>query len=397
MSSSAVNMPLDEVFASKEFIYDPYPTYERMLAENPVWRAPGGRVFVFKHSLVSDVLRDHERFPMPEDPNPSFHAMNPPEHTRLRRLVSTQFTPRATERIRSRIVDIVDDLVSKMPAKGDVDLMTALSYPLPTRMITGMLGVPLSDGEIWEEWANRIHVATAAPRFLPDQEKYVEASRADARAAAAEEREYFRALAKERYNNPGKDMISELGQLVLDGDGLTEDELVTTMVLLLGGGHHTSINLISSCVYYLLKHPAQMALVRNDPSLIKNTVEETLRFDTTLQSLDRLVAEPVNLGGVDVGAGERVTVVMAAANRDPEVFDNADEFRIDRTDAMKNVSFGLGVHFCLGAHLARAEGQEAIKALLDRYDTIEFVPNDPPVRDDLFTLRGFKRLPIRVG
>jgi cytochrome P450 len=395
--TSQVAETFEDAFASEEFILDPYPTYERLLREAPVWRSPSGRVFVSSHSLVSAILRDHERFPQPEDPNPSFHAMNPPEHTRLRRLVSSAFTARATERIRERIVGIVSDLVAAMPESGDIDLMSALSVELPTRMITGMLGVPLSDGELWEKWANQLHHATAAPRFLPEQEAFVAESRALAKAAAIEEQDYFRRIVRERMQNPGDDMISELGRLVQDGDRLTEDELVITLVLLLGGGHHTSINLISSCVYWLLRYPAELAKLRAEPELLSSAVEETIRFDTTLQSVDRLTAVPVELGGIQVEAGSRVTVLMAAANRDPEVFENPQEFRIDRTDARRYLSFGLGAHFCLGAPLARAEGQEAVRGLLARYPTLGFVPDDPPTRDGLYTLRGFSRVPVRLG
>jgi len=388
---------LAEVFATDEFIRDPYPTYARLHAEAPVWRSPHGKVFVSSHALVSTILTDHRRFPQPDDPNPSFHSMNPPEHTRQRKLVSRAFTPRATERLRARIREIVADLVGAMEPGTEVDLVEALSVQLPTRMITGLLGVPLSDGERWEKWANVLHAATAAPRFLPDQEERVSALRAEAREAAAEEREYFRELVAARRAEPGADLISELVTIVEEGDRLTEDELVTTLVLLLGGGHHTSISLISGCVHWLLRNPDQLELLRSNPGLVPGAVEETIRYDSPLQAVDRLAGERLELGGQPVEAGTRITLLLGAANRDPAAFDDPDAFRVDRLEARGHTSFGLGVHFCLGAPLARAEGEEALRGLLGRFPGLGFVPDDPPVNDVLYTLRGFARMPIRLG
>jgi len=394
---TTTNVPLEEVFATEEFILNPYPTYQRLLAEAPVWRSPHGKVFVSSHALVTEIFTDHERFPQPEDPNPSFHALNPPEHTRLRRLVSTQFTPRNTERQRHRIEAIVDDLVSVMQP-GVVDLKLALSEQLPTRMICGMLGVPLEDGELWEQWAQMIHTATSAPRFLPEQEVQVQHLRGQAREAARLEQEYFRQLVRKRRQDPGNDLIRDLAAVVDEGDELTEDELVTTLVLLLGGGHHTSISLISSCLYHLLQHPDQFTLVRKHPELIPSAVEETIRYDTPLHAVDRLVGdEPVTMNGIEIEPGTRITLLMAAANRDPAVFEDPDAFRIARRNVRKYTSFGLGVHFCLGAPLARAEGEEALKGLFRRFSTFDLVADDPVQVSLSYTLRDYDRVPIELG
>jgi cytochrome P450 len=396
MSADLSSLSLEEVFATEEFILDPYPTYQRLLAEAPVWRSPHNKIFVSSHALVTEVLGDYERFPQPEDPNPSFHALNPPDHTRMRRLVSTAFTPRATERQRDRIAAIVDDLVTKIEA-GVVDLKQALSIWLPTRMITGMLGVPLEDGELWEEWADALHAATSEPRFLPEQEERVTVLRAKAREAAHEEREYFRALVRQRQANPGNDLISELANVREGVDRLDEDELVTTLVLLLGGGHHTSISLISSCVYWLLRNPDQYQLIRNDPSLIPAAVEETIRYDSPLQSVDRLVGDkPVVLGGETIDPGTRITLLLSAANRDPAMFEDPDAFRVNRENSKRHASFGLGVHFCLGAPLARAEGEEALRGLLGRFDSISLVEGDDVEYAPSYTLRDFVKVPVRL-
>jgi cytochrome P450 len=394
---TTAELSFEQAFATDEFIRNPYPVYDRLLREAPVWKSPHGKYFVSSHRLISEILADHERFPQPEDPNPSFHGMNPPEHTRLRRMVSSAFTPRATQRQRARIAEIVADLVGAMQPGTDIDLKQALSVQLPTRMITGLLGVPLEDGELWGDWANALHEATSFPRFLPEQDERVSALRDKARAAAAEERDYFRDLVRARRAQPGSDLISELVSVEDGSDRLTEDELVTTLVLLLGGGHHTSITLISACVYWLLQNPNQLAAVNQDPSLVSGAVEETIRFDTPLQSVDRLIGEqPAQVGGYTIEPDTRITLLLGAANRDPEVFDQPNEFRIDRANSRKNVSLGLGVHFCLGAPLARAEGEEALKGLLGRFPGLSLIPGDPPVNELSYTLRGFERVPVRL-
>lgn len=388
---------LEEVFASREFLLDPHPAYQRLLAEAPIWVSPQGRVFVSSHALVTKVLTDAERFPQPEDPNPSFHSLNPPEHTRLRRIVGTQFTPRATERIRHVIEGIVDELISQMEP-GVIDLHAALSYEVPTRMICGMLGVPYADHERWAEWADAIHAATSYPRFLPEQDAKVAELRAVASKAAHEEREYFRELVRERQVNPGDDIISDLAAVIDEGTNMTEEELLSTMVLLLGGGHHTSIYMISTCLFQLLRNPDQFILVRDDPGLIPSAVEESIRFDSPHHAVDRLVgAEPVTLNGIEVQPGTRVTLLTGAANRDPEVFENPNAFIVTRPNVRKYVSFGLGAHYCLGAPLARAEGETALRALLQGFQTLELVDGDPVVTAPSYKLRAYERVPIRVG
>jgi cytochrome P450 len=271
-----------------------------------------------------------------------------------------------------------------------MNLISDYALPLPTRVITEMLGVPAADGAIWEVWANAIHRHTARPEWFttPNDGELTVA----ARNAVDAELDYFRALVAERRMSRGDDLISVLIAARDEGDRLTEEELLYTCILVLGGGHHTTVNLIGNGMKALLDAPDQLALLRCDPTLVENAVEEMLRFDPPLQIEPRLALRDTVVGGVPVAAGTMLHCILAAANRDPSVFPDPERFDITRPNVKKHLSFSLGIHHCLGAPLARAEGVTAVRELIRRLPDLHL--DGPAVRDGLYRLRGLAELPV---
>ncbi|MGH3852216.1 MAG: cytochrome P450 [Pseudonocardiaceae bacterium] len=396
---------ITEEMATPEFHQDPYPLYERMRREHPVYRGPQGIWYLTRYADVDAALRDprlskdharmrrwYARQPGGENldrlrdrfSRSMLHA-DPPDHTRLRKLANKAFTARRTESLRPRIETIVNELLETAVAAGPaMDLISALAYPLPITVICELVGIPPGDRHRVRAWSRELVNQTEAAA-TPDTCQRVE-------QAADEFEEYLRDLIGKRRAEPADDILSALVAVAERGERLTENELLSTCYLLLVAGHETTVNLIGNGTLALLRHPDQLRRLRQDPTLIRSAVEELLRYDSSVQRVTRIVVGQVEVGGQTLGDGEFVSAVLAAANRDPGCFPDPDRLDLGRANN-RHVSFGNGPHFCLGAPLARLEGEVAIGALVPRLptlrldtDTIEWRPKP--------ALRGLERLPI---
>jgi len=312
---------------------------------------------------------------------------DPPDHTRLRGLVSKAFTPKALESLRPRIQQIVDGLLDQIERRGEMDLIEEFAYPLPVIVICEMLGVPVEDHERFKHWGLDIARGLDAIMLPPDSE--VGKRSVSGRRALAE---YFRALIAERRAAPRDDMLSALIAAEEAGDKLSEEELLASCILLLVAGHETTVNLIGNGTLALLKHPEQLRRLRENPGLIGSAVEELLRYDGPVQRTARIPSEDLVIGGKTIPKGEMVMPFLGAANRDPAQFPDPDRLDITRTDN-RHIAFGMGIHFCLGAPLARMEGQIAISTLLRRLPKLALASQRPEHRQSL-TLRGLVSLPV---
>jgi cytochrome P450 len=384
------------------FVADPYPTYHRLRAEDPVHHSPLGFWVLTRYPDVMAMLRDPRltkepiaafvaaRFGMAVPPpglGLSMLDRDPPDHTRLRGLVSKAFTPKALESLRPGIQQIVDDLLADVAGKGQMDLIEEFAYPLPVRVICEMLGVPVKDHERFKAWGLDIARGLDAIMLPPDSE-VGQRSVAGRRGLA----EYFRELIAERRAAPRDDMLSALIVAEEAGDKLNEEELLATCILLLVAGHETTVNLIGNGTLALLRHPDQLQKLRENPGLIVTAVEELLRFDGPVQRTARIPSEDITIGGRTIPKGEMVMPFLGAADRDPAQFPDPDRLDIMRADN-RHIAFGMGIHFCLGAPLARMEGQIAINTLLARLPKLALATDRPQFRQSL-TLRGLQVLPV---
>ena len=390
------------------FKADPYPTYARLRSSAPVYRAalPDGRGvwLITRYEDVLAVLKD-KRFvkdwrgaltpeqlaqvpPIPEVMKPLSRNMldtDPPDHERLRALVSKAFTPRLIERLRPRVQAISDGLLDAVQDRGEMDLIDDYAFPLPITVIAELLGVPAEDRNNFREWSDAAVSGNASQEYMeeiliPHMQAFTD---------------YLRALFEEKRANPGDDLVSALVRAEEAGDRLSEDELLGMVFLLLVAGHETTVNLIGNGVLALLQHPDQLRKLKEDPSLIKPAVEELLRYDGPVEtSTERFAREDVEIGGQVIPRGEMVLVVLAAADHDPERFSDPDELDITRTDN-RHLAFGKGIHHCLGAPLARMEGQIAISTLLRRMPNLrlEGSPETLSWRPGMI-LRGLRGLPV---
>ena len=383
-----------------EFIADPYPTYHRLRAEDPVHHSPLGFWVLTRYEDVVAALRDPR---LVKEPIAAFVAArfgaampamglsmldrDPPDHTRLRSLVNKAFTPRVVEALRPHIQKIVDGLLARVEGARTMDLIEEFAYPLPVTVICQMLGVPVEDRERFKQWGLDIARGLDAILLPPDSD--VARRSAAARRALAE---YFRALIAERRAAPRGDMLSDLIAAEEAGDKLSEDELLATCILLLVAGHETTVNLIGNGTLALLRHPEQLRRLRENPGLIASAVEELLRYDGPVQRTARIPSADVTFDGLTIGKGEMVMPFIGAADRDPAQFPDPDRLDITRTDN-RHIAFGWGIHFCLGAPLARVEGQIAISTLVQRLPKLALATDRPEYRQSL-TLRGLTTLPV---
>jgi cytochrome P450 len=381
------------------FLSDPYARYRELREEGPVHYDEVRDVWLLvRHADVVEVLRDHERFSASERPYsrglPGSQTMlttDPPEHTRLRTLVNRAFTARSVERLEGRIQEIADDLLDRASERGEMDVIADLAYPLPITVIAEMLGVPTDDRDFFREASSKIAVALG-----PIEDPEV-AGRA--MEGAAQLVMYFNELISTRSEGPprrgaqGPDLISTLLAAEEAGDALSHGELVAMLLLLLVAGHETTVNLIGNGLLALLRHPDQLERLRVDEGIERSAVEELLRYDSPVQFTGRGVKVDVEIAGQPIPTGGAVSGILGAANRDPEVFADPDILDLSR-DPCPHVSFGAGIHFCLGAQLARLEGRIALTTLVRRF------PDLRPATEDLEwrpapTLRGLAALPVR--
>jgi cytochrome P450 len=390
------------------FKADPYPTYSELRSSAPVHRItlPDGRDvwLVTRHEDVLAVFKD-ERFvknwrkvltpeqlaqipPIPEVMEPLSANMldtDPPDHRRLRALVSKAFTPRLIEHMRPRVQEIADTLLDAVQDRGEMDLIDDYAFPLPITVIAELLGVPAEDRNSFREWSDAAVSGDTSREHLekvliPNMQAFID---------------YLRQMFEEKRRNPAEDLISALVRAEEAGDQLSEDELLGMVFLLLVAGHETTVNLIGNGVLALLQHPDQLEKLRADPSLIRDAVEELLRFDGPVEtSTERFAREDVRIGETVIPRGEMVLVVIAAADRDPDRFPDPDALDITRSDN-KHLAFGKGIHHCLGAPLARMEGQIAISTLLRRMPELRLKgsPESLSWRPGM-VLRGLQGLPV---
>ena len=395
--------------ADLAFIADPYPVYERLRADHPLlWNPVTGQYLVSRFADVNALLRDkrlgrtylhvasHEE--MGHDAPPEWHDpfwrlvqsgmldREPPDHTRLRRLVSKAFTPATVEGLRPQIEAIVDGLVGRALEEGEFDLIADVAEPLPVTVIAELLGVPEADRHLLRPWSADICLMYELNPPEDSQHRAVAASVAFG--------DYLRGLARERRVHPGGDLISGLAQVAEAGDALTEDELVGTCALLLNAGHEASVNGTGNAWWTLFRHPDALAELRAEPSLVPSAIEELLRFDTPLPMFERWVLEDVELYGVRIERGAELALQFASANRDPEGVERPDELLLDR-HPNPYLSFGAGIHYCLGAPLAKLEMGILFDALLRRMPGLELV--SPPQWKPTFVLRGLQSLVVSAG
>jgi len=384
------------------FLADPYPTYRRLRTEDPVHHSPLDFWVLTRYEDVVAVLRDPRfikeplagfvaaRFGVAVPPGVGVSMLDrdPPDHTRLRSLVSKAFTPRVVEGLRPRIQEIVDSLITRAEAAGSMDLIEEFAYPLPVNVICEMLGVPVEDHERFKGWS--LDIARGLDSILLPPESEVPRRSGAARHAMGD---YFRGLVAERRASPRGDLLSALIAAEEAGDKLSEDELLATCILLLIAGHETTVNLIGNGTLALLRNPGELRRLRETPGLIGSAVEELLRYDGPVQRTARIPSTDITIGGRTIGKGEMVMPFIGAADRDPAQFPDPDRLDLARTDN-RHIAFGWGIHFCLGAPLARVEGQIAIDTLVRRFPKLELVTDEPEYRQSL-TLRGLKTLPVR--
>ena len=391
------------------FVADPYPALARLRDDAPVIHDERtNQWLVSRHADVNALLRDRRlgrsylhlashdawgRTPPPADQAPFWDLlavqmidMEPPDHTRLRRLVSAAFTPRTVESLRPRIETIVGEAIDGALALGEFDLIADLLELVPVAVIAELLGIPDSDRHLLRPWS-------ADMTLMFELNPTPDAQRRATDASAAFEA-YLRGIARERRRTPGADLISQLGAVLeTDGDRLTEDELIGTAVLLLNAGHEASVNGAANSWWALFRHPDALARLRSGPGLVPTAIEELLRFDTPAPMFERWVLEDIELHGVTIPRGQELALQFAAANRDPAAFDRPDELVLDRS-LNRYLSFGAGIHYCLGAPLAKLEFEILFAAILDRMPRLQVT--EEPAWKPRFVLRGLESLRVRT-
>ena len=321
------------------------------------------------------------------EPVRSLLSLDPPDHTRLRTLVTKAFTPRVVEQLRPQAQAIVDEALDRAAAQGEMELIEDLAYPLPVAVIARMLGVPREDWPRFREWS-RVLVGSLDPVAVPDPEQITAV-----RTAQDALTDYLAGVVAARRGEPRDDLISALIAVEERGDVLNEQELLVMLNLLLVAGHETTVNLIGNGMLALLRNSDQLALLRRQPELIDSAVEELLRFDSPVQLTGRVAAEPCELAGQQIRSGQLVLTLLGAANRDPQQFPDPDRLDLTRSPN-QHFSFGRGIHFCLGAPLARLEGRIAIGSLVRHFPDLRQAGD--AVRGETITLRGLTRLPLAV-
>jgi cytochrome P450 len=388
-----------------EFIRDPYPFYERLRNTDPMHLTPFGSYVASRHAEASLVLRDKrfgkdyvERTTRRYGPQimqePVIRSMShwmlqqdPPDHTRLRGLVVKAFTARRVEDMRPRIQQIVDATLDAIVDRGRMDLIEDFAFRLPVTIICDMLGIPEDHREIF-------YKSSRSGGRLLDPVPLSPAEIAEANAGNLMAQAYFQQLFDLRRRSPGDDLTTQLVQAEEDGSKLSNEELTANIILLFGAGHETTVNLIGNGLLALHRNPDQLALLKANPALITNAIEEFLRYDSSVQSTGRVTLEDIDdLGGRKIPKGETVLCLLGSANRDPAVYpDRPDQLDITRPN-VRPLSFGGGIHFCLGAQLARIEAEVAISTLLRRLPDLRLDDADNPEWRPTFVLRGLKALP----
>lgn len=368
---------------------NPYDTYDRLREKDPIHRMRLINGFVLtRYDDVDTVLRDHQRFFKNDGSVDEYRSMlnhDPPDHTRLRSLVSKAFTPSSVRELHPRVHRIVDELLADLDGKDRFDLIDSIAYPLPVTVIAEMLGVPSQDMDRFKHWSNDISL-TIEPTLNDDQIRRVQ-------YATDEFYAYFESIIEQRRSDPQDDMVTALLNAEDEGDKLTHEELLSTLVLLLVAGNETTRNLIGNGMRALLKNPDQLQRLRDNPQMLDSAIDELLRYDSPVQLDGRIAHDDIEVAGQPIRAGQRVLCAIGAANRDPAVFSQPYKLDIGRNEK-SHIAFGRGIHHCLGAPLALLEARAAFSAILDRFSDIELVAE--PVYREQVVLRGLEKLWVDV-
>jgi cytochrome P450 len=409
--ANAATLPPDEDAVAQAVIaavdgahrHDPYPSYAVLRAAGPFAATPLGPHFVpgyaecneilqnpaWSHAEESELLHGNSDVELPG----SFLWMEPPDHTRLRGLVSRAFTARTIESMRGRAAEVVDGLLGKALAAGEVDLLEELAYPLPLTMVCELLGVPAG------EHAAVRRMSAAIARGL-DPDILMSAGELAARSAAVGEfLDFFGSLVEQRRRRPADDLVTALAQADADGDRLTRTELLGTLLILVVAGHETTVNLIGNGALALIRHPDQFDRLRRDPDLAGPAADEMLRYDAPVHLTSRTARAEITVAGRTFAPGDAVILLMGSANRDPAAFTQPDRLDLrryaGRSRARRHLSFGLGLHYCLGAPLARLEIEVTLRAVAERVSELRLLADPPPYRPNL-VVRGLSELPVRL-
>ena len=389
-----------------EFRKNPHPFYDRLRTEEPVHRTPLGFVVLTRYEDVVNTLRNNDfsrdievNANLPESPTRKFRRENersksmlnldPPDHTRLRRLVSKSFTPSAIEKLRPRIQQLVDDALANAKRTGHLELVEELAFPVPFQVISDLLAMPTERGEELREWSQIITATLEPTTGVEELEKGQE--------AIAKMRPYLEEIIQHRRRNMGDDMLSSLIAVEEQGEKLNNDELMSFVILLYIAGHETTVNLIGNSVHALLTHPEQLDVMRRE-SCTPNMVDELLRFNGPVQHTIRTplvdISIPVNGQEMLIKKGSLVLASLGAGNHDPSVFDNPHQLDFSRSNSNRHLAFAAGVHYCLGASLAKLETEVAVSTLVKTFKSIEF-DSQPEWRDRL-TIRGVSKFELNV-
>ena len=389
---------------SPDFIADPYPFYRRLREADPMHVSPLGFRVASRHADVAAILRDKRfgkdfigrmtRRSGPEILNePVYRSMShwmlqldPPDHGRLRSLVVRAFTARRVEDMRPRIQQVVDEIIDRVEPQGNVDLIADFAFRLPVTVICDMLGIPEEHREVFVAGSRTggrlLDLAPLSRAEIDEQNLYNLAMAA-----------YFHRLFELRRREPGNDLTTHLVQAEEDGNTLTNEELTANVILLFGAGHETTVNLIGNGLLALYRNPDQLHLLKSDLSLMADAIEELLRYDSSVQVTGRTTLEYVEeIGGISLEKGQSVICLLGSANRDPEVYPDPDRLDISRRD-VRSFSFGGGIHYCVGAQLARIEAEIAIATLLRRLSNLRLDDIENPDWRQTFVLRGLNKLP----
>jgi cytochrome P450 len=391
---------------SPAHVQDPFPVYRRLRDEHPVHWSEGHNAWVVsRYADVLEVFNRPGRFCSDRfrkldasyaSDRPAVKAVgevlgdwlvfrDPPDHTRLRGLLQKSFTPRHLERNRERIRTTVEELLDRVAERGEMDFIRDFAFPLPALVIALLLGAPARDIEPIKRWSDRL--AAYLGGAVDERDNFGEA-----RAGLASLADYFRALLRERRGRPADDLLGLMLRAEHEGESLSEEEVVSNCVLLLFAGHETTTNLLGNGLFHLLRHPEQEARLRADPGLVPSAVEEFLRFDGPVPATIKVAGEDVEWHGREIRRGQMVLPLMSSANRDPRQFEAPDALDVGRL-ANRHLAFGFGIHFCLGAPLARLEAQLAFRALLRRFRGLALAGGEPRWKPMLF-LRGLESLPL---
>ena len=398
-----------KVVFNDEILQNPYPTYARMHEEGPLHYVDVGSKWavwaIFSHADCSAIAKDPRLsakraqqmlLPLPFSSHAEFSElarmlglwlifMDPPEHTRLRKLMNKGFSPAAIEGLRPQVEAIVDQMLGSLRHGSEIDLMREFANPMPVRIISAMLGVPQELHETFVNWSRAIAVFRGSP------DRTVEQARA-AQDALVQMTDFFRKTVAERRRNKGNDLISLLIDIEEDGEVLTEEELYAQCIALLFAGHETTRNLIGNGMYTLLQHPQETTELREKPEIIRTAVEEILRYESPVQFTARVLKEEIEVCGQRIPAKWSILCMLGAANRDPKQFKEPNRLNLKRLNN-QHLAFSAGPHFCIGSQLARLEGQIAILKLVQRFPEMKLT-GPKPEWAATFGFRGLKGLPV---